>query len=245
MAFKVAVVFFSRRGRLAVLANVIAAGARQVPGAEVRVYRVKDPVRGDDPQYFEDGVLDAEPITEQAILEADAIIAGAPGRQGGMCGEMRLFLDTWAKHQTEQKVGFGALKGKVGSAFTSVGGNGRGFGGHEAILQSFHATFLQHGMVVVGNPPSSIMDDTMMASPFGVVMAGKEDTTNQPTLSAPEVKLAYSMGGWTAQISRMLHDADMDKRETNMSFAASSPIAIDRSGRSNIDATSLAASCPQ
>lgn len=84
-----------------------------------------------------------------------------------------------------------------------------------------------------------------MASPFGVVMAGKEDTTNQPTLSAPEVKLAYSMGGWTAQISRMLHDADMDKRETNMSFAASSPIAIDRSGRSNIDATSLAASCPQ
>ena len=30
MAFKVAVVFFSRRGRLVVLANVIAAGARQV-----------------------------------------------------------------------------------------------------------------------------------------------------------------------------------------------------------------------
>ena len=37
----------------------------QVPGAEVRVYRVQDPVRGDDPQYFEDGVLDAEPITDQ------------------------------------------------------------------------------------------------------------------------------------------------------------------------------------
>ena len=73
-------------------------------------------------------------ILLQAILTADAIIlgtavcpgiitpantfhqqkalchAGAPGRQGGMCGEMRLFLDTWAKHQTEQKLGFGALK---------------------------------------------------------------------------------------------------------------------------------------
>ena len=34
----------------------------------------------------------------------------------------------------------------MGAAFTSVGGHGRGFGGHEAILQSFHATFLQHGM---------------------------------------------------------------------------------------------------
>ena len=29
------------------------------------MYRVQDPVRGDDPQYFEDGVLDAEPITDQ------------------------------------------------------------------------------------------------------------------------------------------------------------------------------------
>lgn len=29
------------------------------------MYRVQDPVRGDDPQYFEDGVLDAEPVTDQ------------------------------------------------------------------------------------------------------------------------------------------------------------------------------------
>ena len=35
----------------------------------------------------------------------------------------------------------------MGSAFTSVGGHGRGFGGHEAILQNFHSTYLQHGMV--------------------------------------------------------------------------------------------------
>lgn len=46
----------------------------------------------------------------QVILEADAIILGAPGRQGGMCGEMRLFLDTWAPHQAQQQIGFGALK---------------------------------------------------------------------------------------------------------------------------------------
>jgi multimeric flavodoxin WrbA len=43
--------------------------------------------------------------------------------------------------------GKAALQGKVGAAFTSTGGHGRGFGGHEVILQQFHATFLQHGMV--------------------------------------------------------------------------------------------------
>ena len=37
----------------------------QVPGAEVRVYRVQDPVHGDDVSSFEEGVLDAPPVTEQ------------------------------------------------------------------------------------------------------------------------------------------------------------------------------------
>ena len=39
--------------------------AVQVPGAEVKVYRVQDPVQGDDPSHFEEGVLDAPPVTEQ------------------------------------------------------------------------------------------------------------------------------------------------------------------------------------
>ena len=47
----------------------------------------------------------------QDIREADAVILGAPGRQGGMCGEMRLFLDSLAPLQVERKGGgFGALK---------------------------------------------------------------------------------------------------------------------------------------
>ena len=39
----------------------------------------------------------------QDLLEADAIILGAPGRQGGMCGEMRLFLDTLAEFFASEK----------------------------------------------------------------------------------------------------------------------------------------------
>jgi hypothetical protein len=40
-------------------------------------------------------------------------------------------------------------QGKVASAYTTTGGPGCGYGGHEAILASMHATFLQHGMVCV------------------------------------------------------------------------------------------------
>ena len=47
----------------------------------------------------------------QDIRDADAVILGAPGRQGGMCGEMRMFLDSLAPLQVEAKGGTsGALK---------------------------------------------------------------------------------------------------------------------------------------
>lgn len=72
-------------------------------------------------------------------------------------------------------------------------------------------TFLQEEMwgvqVVVGAPPSAEMDDILMATPFGIVMGGRETTERKPALSEPEVKLAYRFGVWTSQVARMLHDA--------------------------------------
>lgn len=50
-------------------------------------------------------------VVLQDIRDADAVILGAPGRQGGMCGEMRMFLDSLAPLQVERKGNsFGALK---------------------------------------------------------------------------------------------------------------------------------------
>lgn len=40
----------------------------QVPGAEVTVYRIQDPIRGDDQALFDDGVLDAAPVTQQVPI---------------------------------------------------------------------------------------------------------------------------------------------------------------------------------
>ena len=46
---QVAVVYFSHGGRLVTFSNVVAEGARSVEGAQVTVYRIKDPIRGDAP----------------------------------------------------------------------------------------------------------------------------------------------------------------------------------------------------
>ena len=64
--------------------------------------------------------------------------------------------------------------------------------------------------VVVGNPPTPVMEEACMATPFGVVMAGKETAGRfPPALNEHEVKLAYSMGEWTAQVASLLHDSDL------------------------------------
>jgi len=206
MGFKVAVIYFSRRGRLVTLANVIAEGARSIDGAEVTTYRIRDPVLGDVPDQYDEGVLDAPVVTPAIVQEADCIIIGGPGKQGGMCAECKYFLDSLAEFQTAGCL----LKGKVGGAFTSVGGVGHGYGGHEAILQSYHAFFMQHGMIPIGVPPSPAMEDAVMASPFGVCMAGKsrvdKSGSRLRSLSESEVKLSYSQGEWAAQVAKQLHD---------------------------------------
>jgi len=46
----------------------------QVPGAEVTVYRIQDPIRGDDHALFDDGVLDAPPVTLQVQLSCQGCV---------------------------------------------------------------------------------------------------------------------------------------------------------------------------
>lgn len=179
----------------------------QVEGADVHVYRIKDPVIGDDAAQFDQGVLDAPIATPEVVLQADCVIVGAPGRQGTLCAEVSYFFNTLTDFQTNGCL----LKGKVGSAFTSIGGVGGGYGGHEPILQSVHGFFLQHGMIPVGVPPSPMMEDAPLASPFGTCMTGKDHKDQSAgsrlrSLSEGEVKLAYSQGEWASIITKQLHD---------------------------------------
>lgn len=88
--------------------------------------------------------MDAPVVTHQAVQEADCLIVGGPGIGGGMCATVRHFLDGLAEFQANGCL----LKGKVGAVFTSTGGEPAScYGGHEAVLASVHATFLQHSMV--------------------------------------------------------------------------------------------------
>ncbi len=146
---KILIVFYSMYGHVHKMAEAVAEGIKEVPGAEAVLRRVPETLP--EEVLAKMGALDAQKslahipeCTVDELAAADAIIFGTPTRFGNMCGQMRQFLDTtgglWMK---------GALVGKVGSVF---GSSATQHGGQESTLLSFHITLLHHGMIIVGLP---------------------------------------------------------------------------------------------
>lgn len=200
---KIQVVFYSTYGHVYRMAEAIAEGARQVPGAEVTLWQVAELMN--EEALVKSGAKGARaafahiPVAQpQQLAEADAIIFGTPTRFGMMTAQMRNFLDQtgglWAK---------GALIGKVGSVFGSTGTQ---HGGQETTLTSFHATLLHHGMIVVGLPYAAQeltnMSEITGGTPYGATTLAGPDGSRQP--SANELAAARFQGKHVAGIAAKL-----------------------------------------
>lgn len=203
MSVKVQVVFYSMYGHVYKMAEAVAEGARSVEGVEVSLYQVEELVP--DAALERTGGKAARaafahvPVAvPNTLLEADAIIFGAPTRFGNMCAQMRNFLD-----QTGQIWAKGGLIGKVGSVFTSTATQ---HGGQETTLTSFHTTLLHHGMIIAGVPYSEARQTTMAeitgGSPYGASTITGGDGSRQP--SENELAIARFQGAHVAGIAKKL-----------------------------------------
>ncbi len=200
---KVLVVFYSLYGHIRQMAEAVAEGAREVPGAHVEIKRVPETL---SPEIIEAmGATAAQkqmediPVATNDDLEsADAIIFGTPTRFGNMIAQMRNFLDAtgplWAK---------GALVGKVGSVFTS---SATQHGGQESTILTFHPTLLHHGMVVAGLPYAfagqTTVDEITGGSPYGASTIAGGDGSRMP--SKNELDGARFQGKFVAEIAAKL-----------------------------------------
>jgi NAD(P)H dehydrogenase (quinone) len=200
---KIQIVFYSMYGHVYRLAEAVAEGARQVPGAKVELYQVPELVP--EEALEKSGAKAARkafahiPIAEQAKLaQADAVIFGTPTRFGNMCAQMRNFLD-----QTGQLWLKGALVGKVASVFASTATQ---HGGQETTITSFHSTLLHHGMIIVGVPYTVQelvnMKEITGGTPYGATTLAGADGSRQPTEN--ELAIARFQGKHVAQIAKKL-----------------------------------------
>jgi len=200
---KALVLFYSMYGHIYRMAEAIAEGARQVPGAEVDLRRVPETLSEEVLRKM--GAFEGQkawehvPVAKVSELTAyDAIFFGTPTRFGNMCGQMRQFLDAtgglWFK---------GSLAGKVGSVFTC---SGTQHGGQESTILTFHTNLLAHGMVIVGLPytfkEQMRTDEITGCSPYGASTIAGTDGDRMP--SENELAGARFQGRHAAEIATKL-----------------------------------------
>ena len=95
---KVNVIFYSMYGHTYRLAEAVARGAREVPGADVGIFQVPElvsPIFWKNPAQKRPGMYFLiSPFAKPAdMVAADAVIFGSPSRFGNMCAQMRYYLD--------------------------------------------------------------------------------------------------------------------------------------------------------
>ena len=200
---KVLVVFYSTYGHVYKMAEAVAAGVKQVGGAEIDIRRVPETL---PPEVLEKmGAVEAQKAfahipecTVDELSQADAVIFGTPTRFGNMCGQMRQFLDA-----TGQLWANGSLVGKVGSVFTC---SATQHGGQESTILTFHVTLLHHGFVVVGLPYAfqgqMRVDEITGGSPYGASTIAGGDGSRTPTEN--ELEGARFQGKHVAEIASKL-----------------------------------------
>jgi NAD(P)H dehydrogenase (quinone) len=167
---KILVLFYSRTGNTAALADAVAEGARSVRFAEVDVRRVDDLAPASVIASSPDWARSRETLAARyqtfadvnALVDYDALILGAPTRYGIMAAELKHVID-----QTGPLWQRGALVNKVGAAFTSVS---TAHGGHETTLWSIMTPMASLGLILV---PPGYSDAVMFAggSPYGATAA--------------------------------------------------------------------------
>jgi NAD(P)H dehydrogenase (quinone) len=203
MSVRVKVIFYSLYGHVFRMAEAVAAGAREVPGAEVELLQVAETLPTE--VLAKMGAVEAKeafghvPIADPKKLpEADALLFGTGTRYGSATAQMQTLFDNTGAHWNS-----GALVGKVGGVFTSSASQ---HGGQETTLISMQ-TFLFHmGMVVVGVPYAAqellLMDEITGGTPYGASTITGAKGERFP--SENELAIARYQGRHATQIAAKL-----------------------------------------
>jgi len=204
---KVNIIFYSMYGHIYRMAEAVAAGAKEVEGAEVEIYQVPETLTDEILEKM--GAIETKKLFahipvltrdmyEDVLAGADALIFGTPTRYGMMTAQMRAVLDglggLWNRD---------AFVGKVGSVFTS---SGTQHGGQESTILTFHVTLLHLGMIIVGLPYAekrqTRMEEITGGSPYGASTIAGGAGSRQP--SKNELAMARYQGRHVTQIAKKI-----------------------------------------
>ncbi|MDH5544854.1 MAG: NAD(P)H:quinone oxidoreductase [Gammaproteobacteria bacterium] len=190
------VLYYSRGGKTAEMANLVARGVeetqrctaivRTVPEVSAVCESVADSIPDKGPPY----------VSLEELKNCAGLILGSPAYFGNMAAPLKHFIDNTSSLWLS-----GNLAGKPAGVFTSVSTI---HGGHETALLSMMLPLLHHGMLISGIPytEKSLHSSTSGGSPYGAShFAG---TNNENGISKEEKELCRALGNRVATLAHRL-----------------------------------------
>ncbi|MBP9726192.1 MAG: NAD(P)H:quinone oxidoreductase [Gammaproteobacteria bacterium] len=187
------VLYYSRYGSTATMANIIARGVESVEGMTAKIRTVP-------------AVSANTEATEVSVPETGAVYAsiddlkycaglamGSPTRFGNMAAPMKYFIDG-----TSSLWLAGDLIDKPAGVFSSTSSL---HGGQETTLISMMLPLLHHGMIIVGTPYSepALLSTQTGGTPYGPTHVAGSESKN--AISKEEEKLCFALGKRLATIA--------------------------------------------
>jgi NAD(P)H dehydrogenase (quinone) len=191
---KILILYYSRDGATAEMANHIARGVESVAGAEAVLRTV--PVVSTVCEKTAESIPAHGAIyaTLGDLKTCDGLALGSPTRFGNMASPLKYFLDS-----TTEIWFSGALAGKPAGVFTSTGSM---HGGQESTLLTMMLPLMHHGMLILGLPytETALRETTSGGTPYGPSHLSLEHTG----LTDHEKSLCRALGTRLATIALLL-----------------------------------------
>jgi NAD(P)H dehydrogenase (quinone) len=191
---KILVLYFSRHGTTAEMANHIARGIELVAGVESVLRTVPDVSSVCEKVAASIPDRGAPYATLEDLKNCDGLALGSPTHFGNMAAPLKYFIDS-----TTEIWFSGALSGKPAGVFTSTGSM---HGGQESTLLSMMLPLMHHGMLILGLPytETALRETTSGGTPYGP----SHVSLNNAVLSDQEKKLCRALGMRLAQTALRL-----------------------------------------
>lgn len=192
----VLVLYYSRYGATAKMAEQICHGVEEVSGIEARLRTV--PAVSTTCEASEDTIPKSGPpyVTIEDLRDCSGLALGSPTRFGNMAAPLKYFIDS-----TSSLWMSGELAGKPAGVFTSTASM---HGGQETTLLSMMLPLIHQGMLIMGVPftESDLVTTQSGGTPYGPSHLAGPDS--KLPLSAEEKNLCKAFGKRLATITSKL-----------------------------------------
>ena len=189
----VLVLYYSRHGSVAEMAQRVKRGIEQVTGIEARLRTV--PAISATCEAVEDDIPADGPLycSAEDLAGCAGLVMGSPTRFGNMAAPLKYFIDSTSSLWLS-----GALINKPAAVFTSTASM---HGGQESTLLSMMLPLLHHGMVIAGLPYSEpeVKNTRSGGTPYGASHLAGDD--NNRALDNDEQALCLALGRRVAELA--------------------------------------------